>query len=45
VCATPLVAADVDHRDFVLSSAERRRKIVLCCSRAATPGGEIAVDL
>ncbi|MFN8721182.1 MAG: 2Fe-2S iron-sulfur cluster-binding protein [Rhodospirillales bacterium] len=45
VCATPLVAGEVDHRDFVLSNVERRRKVVLCCSRAATAGGEIAVEL
>ncbi|GAB4036238.1 MAG: hypothetical protein Fur0014_02630 [Rubrivivax sp.] len=46
VCARPYDAAasgPVDHRDVVLSAAERRGRIVLCCSRAADPGGCIVL--
>jgi reductive dehalogenase len=45
VCAVPLVSGDIDHRDHVLSAKERERKIILCCSRAKSAGGEIVVDL
>ncbi len=45
VCARPLLSGEVDHRDHVLSAAERERRIVLCCSRATAPGGEIVVEV
>lgn len=45
VCKCGLVAGEVEHRDFVLSKAQRRHEIILCQSRAATPGGVIEVDL
>jgi reductive dehalogenase len=45
VCARPYLAGEVDHRDLVLSTKERAGRIVLCCSRAARPGGEIVLDL
>jgi reductive dehalogenase len=44
VCARDYLSGEVDHRDLVLSARERKRKIVLCCSRAAAPGGEIVLD-
>ena len=48
VCAVPYdprQSAAVDHRDVVLSAAQRRERVVLCCSRSAEPGGVIAIDL
>ena len=48
VCATPYDAAasaPVDHRDWVLSEAERTRRVVLCCSRVHAPGGVLVLDL
>ncbi|MEP1188449.1 MAG: 4Fe-4S double cluster binding domain-containing protein [Roseibium sp.] len=45
VCKCGLVSGEVEHRDFVLSKAQRAHAIILCQSRAAEPGGEIAVDL
>jgi len=47
-CATPYDAATsdaIEHRDYVLSQAERGQRVILCCSRAAQAGGCIAVDL
>ncbi|MGL6112009.1 MAG: PDR/VanB family oxidoreductase, partial [Rubrivivax sp.] len=48
VCATAYDAAasdEVEHRDVVLSQAERAQRVILCCSRARDPGGTIVVDL
>ena len=48
VCATPYDAAAsdaIDHRDLVLSQAERARRVVLCCSRAAQAGGRLVLEL
>jgi len=45
VCKCGLVGGEVDHRDFVLSKAQRQAAIILCQSRAAEPGGVIEVDL
>ena len=48
VCATPYDAAAsgaIEHRDFVLSAAQREQRLILCCSRARDEGGEIVVDL
>lgn len=45
VCATPLLEGQVEHRDFVLSEAQRQQKIILCCSRAKQPAGRLVVDL
>ena len=45
VCAVPLVSGTPEHRDHVLSKKERERKIILCCSRAAEPGGVVTVEL
>ena len=35
----------VEHRDYVLSQAERAQRVILCCSRAEQAGGRIVVDL
>jgi reductive dehalogenase len=45
VCKARLVSGDVQHRDFVLSQAQRKDGIILCQSRAADPEGEIVIDL
>ena len=45
VCACGYSEGEVEHRDYVLSAAERKSKIVLCCSRAAQEGGTIKLDL
>mgnify|MGYP001189138481 FL=1 len=48
VCAVPYDAAasgPIDHRDHVLGEAERRERVILCCSRAADPGGVITLQL
>ena len=45
VCKCGLVSGDVEHRDFVLSKAQRKSSVILCQSRAAQPEGEVVVDL
>jgi ferredoxin-NADP reductase/ferredoxin len=45
VCKCDLMSGEVEHRDFVLSNAQRETSIILCQSRAAQPGGEIEIDL
>ncbi|MBV2360383.1 4Fe-4S dicluster domain-containing protein [Thalassococcus sp. CAU 1522] len=45
VCQCGLISGAVEHRDFVLSRAQRETRIILCQSRAAQPGGVIAIDL
>ncbi len=45
VCAVPVVSGDIEHRDHVLSAKERQKKIILCCSRAKTAGGEVVLDI
>ena len=42
-CKTRLVAGDVDHRDLVLSQAEKARHIMVCVSRART--GDLEIEL
>jgi phthalate 4,5-dioxygenase reductase subunit len=42
-CRTGLLAGDVEHRDFVLSEAERGASIMVCCSRART--GSLVLDI
>jgi phthalate 4,5-dioxygenase reductase subunit len=43
-CRTGLLGGEADHRDFVLSDAERATAVMPCVSRAA-PGGELVLDL
>ncbi len=45
VCKCGLVSGEVEHRDFVLSKAQRANAIILCQSRAADPDGVVEVDL
>ncbi|MBK9363814.1 MAG: 4Fe-4S dicluster domain-containing protein [Rubrivivax sp.] len=48
VCALPYDAAAsgaVDHRDVVLSAAERRHKVIACCVRMQQPGAELVLRL
>ena len=45
VCKCGLIAGNVEHRDFVLSKAQRANNVILCQSRAASDGGLIEVDL
>ena len=45
VCATGYESGDIDHRDYVLSSKDREKRIILCCSRARDAGGVITLSL
>jgi phthalate 4,5-dioxygenase reductase component len=37
-CRTKLLAGEADHRDLVLTESERDSQIMICVSRAKTPG-------
>jgi reductive dehalogenase len=45
VCKCGLVGGEVEHRDYVLSKAQRETSIITCQSRAAVAGGEVVLDL
>ncbi|MBR9864388.1 MAG: 2Fe-2S iron-sulfur cluster binding domain-containing protein, partial [Rhodobacteraceae bacterium] len=45
VCKCGIVSGEVEHRDFVLSNAQRENALILCQSRAAKPGGVLEIDL
>ena len=45
VCKCGLVSGEVEHRDFVLSKAQRAHSLILCQSRARDKDGEIVIDL
>lgn len=45
VCKCGIVSGDVEHRDFVLSKAQRANQIILCQSRAAQKDGVVEIDL
>ncbi|QBF33028.1 2Fe-2S iron-sulfur cluster-binding protein [Thalassococcus sp. S3] len=45
VCKCGLVKGAVEHRDFVLSQAQRAEAIITCQSRAAERHGVIEIDL
>lgn len=45
VCKCGLVSGAVEHRDFVLSKAQRAQTIITCQSRAAEEGGTLTLDL
>lgn len=45
VCKCGLLAGEAEHRDFVLSEAQRESSIILCQSRAAKAGGTLEIDL
>ena len=44
-CEVPVIDGEIDHRDWVLSAAERAegRRMMSCCSRA--PGGKLKLGL
>jgi reductive dehalogenase len=39
------LSSEIEHRDFVLSQSQRQERVILCCSRAREPGGEIVLRL
>ncbi len=45
VCSCTLISGEVEHRDLVLSKAERAKKIILCQSRAAEKDATLTLDL
>jgi ferredoxin len=45
VCSARVLSGQPEHRDHVLSKKERKQKMLLCCSRAVGPGGNIVIDL
>ncbi|MEM9426218.1 MAG: 4Fe-4S double cluster binding domain-containing protein [Pseudomonadota bacterium] len=45
VCKCGVISGEVEHRDFVLSAAQRQHEIILCQSRASEPDGVIEIDL
>lgn len=45
VCATEYIGGEIEHRDFVLSKEQREERVVLCCSRAVQPDGEIVLNI
>ena len=45
VCKCGVKAGEVEHRDFVLSRAQRETSLITCQSRAAKPGGVLDLDL
>lgn len=45
VCKARVLSGAVEHRDFVLSKAQRQDTIILCQSRAAEPDGEIKIEV
>ena len=45
VCQCGVVSGEVEHRDFVLSRAQRETRMILCQSRAKAPGGVVEIDL
>jgi len=45
VCKCGLLGGAVEHRDFVLSKAQREGAVILCQSRSATKDGVVEIDL
>ncbi|MDF3415922.1 4Fe-4S dicluster domain-containing protein [Sulfitobacter sp. M57] len=45
VCKCGVIKGAVEHRDFVLSAAQREDTMILCQSRAATPNTILEIDL
>jgi ferredoxin-NADP reductase len=42
-CLTPYRAGEPDHRDQILSGNDRKRYVLICCSRAKTPVLELVL--
>lgn len=45
VCKCSLVNGEVEHRDYVLSNAQREESLILCQSRASVEDGVVEIDL
>ncbi|MEM7379304.1 MAG: 4Fe-4S dicluster domain-containing protein, partial [Pseudomonadota bacterium] len=45
VCQCGLVSGEVEHRDYVLSKAQRAHTVILCQSRAVEKDGVIEIDM
>ncbi|MEM7189589.1 MAG: 2Fe-2S iron-sulfur cluster-binding protein [Pseudomonadota bacterium] len=45
VCICKVHSGDVEHRDFVLSKAQKESAMILCQSRAADPDGVLEISL
>ena len=45
VCKCGVREGAVEHRDFVLSKAQREGAMITCQSRAASPGAVIKLDI
>ncbi|GJL83109.1 MAG: hypothetical protein DHS20C01_27430 [marine bacterium B5-7] len=45
VCVANYSYGSVEHRDYVLSNAERKHKLTLCCSRAQDADGVIEIEI
>ena len=45
VCKCGVVSGEVEHRDFVLSKAQREAAMITCQSRAAELGGRLVLDI
>ena len=45
VCKCGVRSGAVEHRDFVLSASQREDTMILCQSRAASPGATLEIDL
>jgi reductive dehalogenase len=45
VCKCGVLEGEVEHRDYVLSNAQRADTMILCQSRALEPGAELRIDL
>ncbi len=45
VCRCGVIEGKVEHRDFVLSKAQRKTSMILCQSRAVEEDGVITIDL
>jgi len=45
VCKCTLLSGQAEHRDFVLSAKQRETTMILCQSRAASPGGVLEIEL
>ena len=45
VCKCGVIKGEVEHRDFVLSKAQRSHAMILCQSRAKLAGAKLKIDL
>ncbi len=45
VCKCGVVSGEIEHRDYVLSAAQRKDQMILCQSRASDENGVISIDL